>query len=298
MQIWIAITIAAAAVQTVRFMLQKQVKSAGLSTGGATFSRFVYAAPLAMAVVVALMQATGAALPPMRPAFWAYALIGGLGQIAGTLCTVALFGMRNFAVGISFTKSETVLVAIFSLVVLGEAITGTGLLAILIGLVGVVLLSLPAGAMAGASVFNRAMALGLLGGAAFGGSAIGYRGAALALGDAHFFFRAAVTLAAVTTMQTAIMALWLRLVEPGQISLVVQSWRKTALVGLTGMLGSLCWFTAFTLQNAAYVRVLGQVEMIFGFAVTALVFREKVTKRELLGIAALMLSIVTLVLFL
>jgi len=209
-----------------------------------------------------------------------------------------LFGLRNFAVGIAFTKTETVQVAIFSLIVLGEAVTGTGLTAILIGLVGVILLSLPAGGLAHGSILNRATALGILGGALFGVSAIGYRGAALSLGEAHFFFRAAFTLAAVTTMQTLIMAVWLRLAEPGQIGKVFASWRTTSLVGLTGMLGSLGWFTAFTLQNAAYVRALGQVELIFGLAITALVFRERVAMRELVGMGFLMVSIVILILFL
>jgi len=298
MDLWIVITLAAAAVQTLRFMLQKQVKSAGLSTAGATFSRFIFAAPLAAATVIGLGYAMQQGLPPLTTSFWIYGLLGGLGQIAGTLCTVALFGLRNFSVGIAFTKTETVQVALFSLVVLGEAVTGAGLLAILIGLIGVVLLSVPQGSIKAGSVLNRTTALGLFGGAAFGVSAIGYRGAALTLGDAHFFFRAAFTLAAVTTMQTIIMAVWLRYSEPGQISQVVKSWRKTALVGTTGMLGSLCWFTAFTLQNAAYVRALGQVELIFGFLITTMVFHESVSRREITGIAALMLSIVILVLVL
>ncbi|MDJ0629531.1 MAG: DMT family transporter [Rhodobacter sp.] len=296
MELWIAVTLAAAAVQTLRFMLQKQIKAAGLSTGGATFSRFVFAAPLAILTSAALMPAMAQDWPPLTPAFWAYALGGGLGQIVGTFCTVALFSLRNFAVGIAFTKTETIQVAIFSAIVLGEAVTGTGLLAILIGAAGVILLSVPATGLKGGTVLNRATALGLFGGAAFGIAAIGYRGAALTLGEAHFFFRAAFTLAAVTTLQTVIMAVWLRMREPGQITQVLASWRITALVGLTGMLGSLGWFTAFTLQNAAYVRALGQVELIFGFLVTALVFRERVSWRELGGIALLGISIVLIVL--
>jgi drug/metabolite transporter (DMT)-like permease len=294
MELWILVTLAAAAIQTVRFLLQKQLKGAGLSTAGASFSRFVFAVPLALATAVLVGQAGGQELPPLVPAFWAYGFFGGLGQIMGTVCTVALFGLRNFAVGIAFTKSETVQVALFSAVVLGEAVTGTGWIAILIGLVGVILLSLPDKGLGGWD--PRAMALGVLGGAAFGLAAIGYRGAALELGDAHFLFRAAVTLAAVTAMQTAVMLVWLRLREPGEIGRVFASWRVTGLVGVTGMLGSLGWFTAFTLQNAAYVRALGQVELVFGVAVAALFFKEKVSLREIAGIAAIALSIVVLVL--
>lgn len=294
MEIWILATFAAAAVQTFRFMLQKHLRGTGLSTAGATFSRFLFAAPLAAGLVAVLLRTGGQEMPGMPAAFWAYALAGGIGQIGGTLCTVALFGLRNFAVGIAFTKTETVQVALFSAVVLGEAVTGPGFAAILLGLVGVILLSLPAEGLRG-GVLNRAMALGLLGGAAFGVSAIGYRGAALSLTEGHFFFRAALTLAAVTAMQTVIMAGLLAWREPGEIRRVLSAWRVTALVGLTGMLGSLGWFTAFTLQNAAYVRAVGQVELVFSMLAAWLAFGERITRREIGGILALMASIVMLV---
>ena len=50
MSLWVIFTLAAAALQTLRFMLQKQLKGLGLSTGGATFSRFLFAAPIAVAM--------------------------------------------------------------------------------------------------------------------------------------------------------------------------------------------------------------------------------------------------------
>ena len=44
--LWIPITLLAALAQTLRFMFQKRLRIATLSTGGATFARFLYAAPL------------------------------------------------------------------------------------------------------------------------------------------------------------------------------------------------------------------------------------------------------------
>ena len=297
MDIWIIATLFAAAVQTMRFMLQKQVKAAGLSTGGATVSRFLFAVPLAALAAVALAQMYAEPWPGFTPIFWIYAAVGGLGQIIGTYCTVTLFSLRNFAVGIAFTKTETVQVALFSLVFLGEAVTGMGLLAIFVGLAGVILISLkPAGTEGG--VGSRAVALGLLGGAMFGISAIGYRGATLEVGDGNYLFRAALTLSMVTLLQSVAMSVWLRLREPGELTKVLRSWRSTLPVGVTGMLGSFGWFTAFTLQNAAYVRALGQVELIFGFMVTVLVFRERLSVREIGGGLLLGLSVAMLVLFL
>lgn len=75
--------------------------------------------------------------------------------------------------------------------------------AIVIGLAGVVLLSDPPGCGPAATrFFNRAAGMGLVAGALFGVSAIGYRGASLALGDDSFLLRATTTLVCVTVFQS------------------------------------------------------------------------------------------------
>lgn len=289
----IAITFAAALVQTVRFMLQRQLQGAGLSTGGATFSRFVFAAPLAVGLAVILTFYTGEA-PQFSKRFWSFAIVGGLGQIVATFCTVALFSERNFAVGIGFTKTETMIVAAFSALVLSEPVTAQGLFGIAVGVVGVLLLTKAKGA-GEARIFNKATGLGLLAGALFGVAAIGYRGATLEIGDGPFLFRAAVTLACVTVFQTLAMAFWLKIRERGELSRVVSAWRKTVLVGVTGMLGSLGWFSAFALYNAAYVRAVGQVEIVFTILASWLIFHEKLSAREILGIVLVVASLLVII---
>lgn len=294
MALWIPITFAAALVQTLRFMMQRQLKGVGMSTAGATFSRFAFAAPLAGALAGALMLA-GEGLPPLNWRFWAFAVAGGGAQIAATFFTVALFHERNFAVGIGFTKTEVVLVAAFSAVVLGESVSLQGLVAIVIGVAGVLLLVKPddAGAL---RLFNRATFYGLMAGALFGASAIGYRGAMIELLPAPFFFRAALTLAIVTPLQALAMVVWLRVLEPGELGRVARAWRRTLPVGVAGMLGSLGWFTAFALHNVAYVRALGQVEIVFTILASWLVLRERLTLRELGGIALVVISVLLIVL--
>jgi drug/metabolite transporter (DMT)-like permease len=296
MELWVAVTVAAAVVQTLRLMLQKRLKGLGLSTGGATFSRFLFAAPLAGVGVCGLMAWRGYTLPPLELPFWGFAIAGGIGQIVGTFCTVALFSERSFAVGIAFTKTETVQVALFSAVFLAEAISGLGVVAILIGLVGVLLLSRPPEGWLAGRIFNRATVLGLLAGAFFGVSAIGYRGATLEIANDDPLFRALLALVCVTAFQTCAMALWLRWREPGEVGRVMAAWRAVLPVGVTGVLGSLGWFTAFALQNAAYVRSVGQVELIFSLLVSIFVFGERPKPREVAGMALLALSIVLIVL--
>lgn len=292
--LWLTATLAAALFQTVRFALQKRLKGSGLSAGGATFARFVFAAPLAVGLAALLVAARGGPgeLPSAR--FWIAVVGGGLAQVLATMATVALFALRNFAAGIAFTKTETILVAVFSGLMLGETVSGAGFAAILVGAAGVLLLSRPAGGGWGAGI--HAPALGLAAGALFGLSAIGYRAASLALPGGDALTRAALTLAAVTLFQTVAMLPWLAATQPGEIARVFARWRVTALVGATGMLGSLGWFLAFTLQNAAYVRAVGQLELAFSALVSWLVFRERASARELAGIGLIGVSVVFLVL--
>ncbi|MCB2127808.1 MAG: DMT family transporter [Rhodobacteraceae bacterium] len=294
MSLWVAFTFAAAAMQTVRFVLQKQLRGAGLSTGGATFSRFLFAAPMALLLAAGALAVTGEHMPGLSGRFWAFVTMGGIGQIIATFLTVALFSLRNFAVGIAFTKTETAQVALFSAVILGEAVSPTGWAAIAIGFAGVILLS--GGPGSGARLWGRPAIYGLLAGGLFGISAVGYRGATTELLPLPFMLRALIALSAATAVQTLLMGLWLIWREPGEITRVLARRRVTIWVGITGMLGSLGWFSAFALQNAAYVRALGQTEIVFTMIASAVFFHERLAWREAGGIALVVISVMAIVL--
>jgi drug/metabolite transporter (DMT)-like permease len=229
-----------------------------------------------------------------------YALSGALAQILATWCVVALFAQRNFAVGITFKKTETVQTALVGFLVLGDRISLGGLVAILLGLVGVLVLSGQKGQDGGGwrRFANKGAGLGLLSGAFFAISAVGYRGATLEVASDDPLMRALVSLACVTTTQGLSLALWLRWREPGQMTRVLASWRKSVWMGLASLGGSLGWFTAFTLMNAAYVFAVGQVEVIFSIAASVLFFKEKISRREAAGIALISASVLSLVLLL
>ncbi len=298
METWIYISVAAAAFQTLRFMLQKSLSMGTLSKGGATFARFAYAAPFAFVLAVGYMAWQDIEFPSLSARFWTFALVGGLVQILATWCVVAIFTQRNFAVGITFKKTEVIQTALVGLVVLGDRISIPGVIAIFVGLVGVLILSDPPGGTGSWTrrLMNKAAGLGLMSGAFFAVSAVGYRGATLAIQHDDFILRAALSVAVVTASQSLGMAIWLAWREPGELSRVWSARRKAVWMGLTSMAGSVSWFAAFTLQNAAYVFAVGQVEVIFSLMASVLFFHEKISRRELAGIAFLSSSILLLVL--
>jgi drug/metabolite transporter (DMT)-like permease len=129
-----------------------------------------------------------------------------------------------------------------------------------------------------------------------GMSVVLFRAASLSLNLESFMVAAAFTLLIVLIMQIAIMTVLIGLREPTQLSRVMTHWRPAMLVGISGGLASIGWFSAFTLQNATYVRALGQIELIFTFVATLLFFREKVARAEIAGILLIIAAIIIILL--
>ena len=289
MELWVLASIAAAAAQTARFALQKGLTLRGMGPAEATYARFAFSAPVVLAA--ALTLAAGRGLPDMSAAFWGYVLAGGAAQIGATIAVVALFRIRAFAVGLALKKTEVLQTALVGWIVLGDAVGPVGAAALVVGFLAVMLLGEPPKG----SASRGGVALGLLSGALFAVSAVSYRGATLELGQADALWRALWTLAMVTTVQSLAMTAWFAARGGAALVQTLREWRLAALVGATSALGSLCWFVAFALQNAAYVFAVGQIELLFGMIASARVFGEALTRRELTGLALLAASVVALV---
>ena len=179
--LWIPVTLFAAFAQTFRFMVQKRLRIDTLSTGGATFARFLYSAPLISAIAIGYSLMRGYGWPLVDWSFWTFAAAGGFCQVGATMCVVALFQQRNFTVGIAFKKIEVLLAVGFGLLFLGEGVSLHAFGAISIGVLGVIVLSDTPQVVGseGPRFFNKATALGLSCGILFGACAVFYRGATL-----------------------------------------------------------------------------------------------------------------------
>ena len=300
MPVWIPITIAAAFFQNLRSALQKHLKGE-LSDVGATTTRFFYAWPLAILYLSGMLSHSGESLPGLTPVFWVYLVLGSLTQILFTFLLIWLFSFRNFAVGNTFSKTETAQIALLGLVLLGDTLSMTAILAITFSVLGVLMLS---AGKAGLSISNlvysiseKSTLLGLASGFFLGASVVLFRGASLALEGGDSFLKAATTVAFSTSLQTLLLCLYLRFRESGQITKIFLLWKKTGMVSVVSILGSICWVTAFTIENASYVRTLGQIELIFSLAFSIMVFREKVTRLEVGGMIFIIGGIILLLFF-
>lgn len=297
MELWIPITIAAAFLQNLRSALQKHLQGS-LGTRGASFVRFGYGFPVAILYVVLLHEIAGFAFPQLNFRFAFWAVIGGLAQIFATIMLVHLFSLRNFAVGTAYSKTEPVQAAIFGFVLLGEKLTLGAAGAIVTGVIGVMMISIAHMPLSWrntiAALTSRTALVGIASGAVFGISAVAYRSASLSLDGPNSIMQAATTLACVTTFQTAFMLAWMACKDTGEIVQVVRTWRSSSLVGLASVCGSACWFTAMTLQQVAYVRALGQIELVFTFIASYFLFHERINRMEIAGCLLIICGIMAL----
>lgn len=294
--LWIPVTVWAAFAQTVRNAAQRSL-AAELGTLGATLVRFLYGLPFAAIWFFAVEFFTGNPVPEANPKFLAWVLIGSVSQIVATALLLRVMQERNFALGVAYSKTEVIQVALLAFVFLGDAVTVPLAIAVAIGTLGVLLLS-PQGLAIGwaRSWTTRPALLGLASGAGFALSAVGYRGATLALGDAQFLLAAAFTLLVAQSVQTLLLGGWLLARAPATVAKVLRAWRRSLLAGFMGATASAGWFTAFALEPVAHVRTLGLVELVFSTAVSRRFFREHLSRRELGGIALLALGVAVITL--
>ena len=299
MELWIPITIAAAFFQNVRSATQKHLKGV-MGTTGATFVRFGFGVPFALLFVAGLNLFAGYALPAPNTAFVAWTLLGGATQIGATFLLIHLFSYRNFAVGTAYSRTEPAQAALFGLMFLGERVTTGVLAAIAISVVGVMLISVARVKLSWRNLFasmaSRNAAIGLASGTLFGIAAVAYRAASLSLGGPNFMMQAAVTLAATIVFQATAMLVWMLWRDRPELGRIARAWRPSFLVGFVGATASFGWFMAMTLQQAAAVKALAQIEMLFTFASSIYFFKETINALEAIGCALIVFGIVVLVL--
>jgi drug/metabolite transporter (DMT)-like permease len=283
---WIPIVLWAALAQTARNAAQRSlVAQAG--TLGATLARFLYGLPFAAAWVLVLhaLPGTAAALPRFHAGYFGWLMLGAIGQLAATACLLAAMKQRNFVVGVAYSKTDALQVALFAALFLHELPGWVTLAAIALATTGVVMLSLPQKALAarphGAPAWAGLAALyGLGSGAGFALSAVGYRGAALQLPDVSPWLIGGWGVLWAQAAQSLLLGGWLALRSPESLRATATAWRVSAIAGLAGALASIGWFTAFALTSAANVRTLGMVEVVFSYLVSRRYLQERLSPSE------------------
>lgn len=299
-ELWVLVTLLAATAQTFRSLTQKKMKPV-LGDTGASYIRFSYALPFAWLWVAGYQMVSGLTMPGTTLMFWVWLSAASLMQVLFTIFLIRLFSHRSFAAGTAFSKTEVLQAAIFEALVLGVVVSIFTGMAIVLGAVAVVILSLAKANLNRqdilSTLLSRQTAMGLLSGATLGLSTVFFKAAVLALEGGDFLLSAVYTGAMAVTVQTICMGGWMYFSSArGELVLSLVHWRQSLSAGFYGAVATAAWFTAFTLYAVAPVRAVGQVELLFTLGVSFFVLKEKTNRTEALAIILLVISIVMILL--
>ena len=301
--LWIPISVFAALMQAVRTAAQKAL-NARLSTWMTTYVRSLFGLPFMLVYLWTIVQLEGIAAPDFELDYLAFCAAAATTQVMATFLLILLFRMSNFAIGTMLSKTDVMQTAIIGSLLFSEAISPVGWIAIILTVLGVILISggRAKGALPGSSdgvaraLVSPATLIGLLTGLLFSLSYLFLREASLILEIGSRPWRAAWTMVMVTSMQVAGLGLWLLASQAREFARLPGLLRPCLFIGLTSAMGSVGWFTAMALQNASYVKAVGQVEVVFTVLISTLYFRERIRSIEFVGIATIVLGVLLFVL--
>ena len=298
--LWIAIVLVAAALQTARNAGQKYL-SGHLSALAATWIRFVFGLPFAVLYLFIVTDFSSFKLDILNQNFLLPCALAALCQLSGTAFLILLFRLRNFAIGSTYVRTEVLIAAFIGTFFFGEFVSPMGWVAIFISVSGVIIISVVKFNIGTPNslknFFDVSAGIGLLSGLGFALGSFFIREASLSFKDDNFLLTAAITLVVVISFQTIGLGFYILLKQPGQFHAILKFWRPSVFVGFTSAVGSIGWFTAMTIQRIAYVKALAQIEFIFALLLSILLFGEKPTRQELIGMSLVAIGIVILVLF-
>ncbi len=297
MELWVLITIAAAVFQTCRNTLQKNLKL-DLGTNAISYARFVFGLPWAIAYILTLTYFFDFDIPETHIKFWLLCLIAGISQIIATSLLVYLFSFKNFMVGTTYAKTEAIQAVILGALLFHESFNILGVISVIIGLFGILIISSSKNRFSLFSlikdVTHKTALIGLGSGLFFALASLCLRDASLSLSSSHFLISASMTLVCVLLLQSVLFGFYMIVRERNDLIKMFRRYKITAIVGFSGVLGSACWFTAMTLTAVAYVKTVGQIEIIFTILISLFFFKEKIKLNEYVGMGLIIVSILLL----
>lgn len=276
--VWILFTLGAVSFQTVRNAIQSKL-SESVHPLGVTLARFLFAPPIAGLYLLVLYFLDDQPIPQFNYPFFIYVVLAAALQIIATFLMVVLFKQRNFAIGAGLAKSEALVAGVVGAVFFGSSLSFMGWLGILIGGIAVFVLSSTVGQ---SRLSLRTVAIGLACGSSFALTSLFVREASSQL-NLPASISAAWVLLLVLILQTMYLITYLYIVRRKTFSELKRNITLTASASFSSCLGSICWFTAMALQHVAYVKTLGQVEVLLTLLLAHFGLKNKVKSHEILG---------------
>ena len=294
---WVVITVIASLSQTFRSVFQKNIIE-DVGVLASAYSRFVFALPFVALLAVLFLGAQEIVLlKTISLKEWFFLIAASICQILFTIILIKLFTLRSFAIGIAFSKTEVIQTTLLEIIIIGFILTSHVFLSIIIGFIGMLFMSKQKliGKLGYNSLFLKQVTLGVLCGIFLGLSSVLYKVALDSVTTDLIYKKVLVLSFLALAFQSVIFGTYIVSTEGKQNVLKLFSiWKKGLPVGFFGCAATFCWFTAFSLVDATFVRAVGQLEIVFSVLISYVFYKEKITGFELIGMSLITISILAL----
>ena len=282
---WILISVIAAFFQNLRSGIQKNLNK-NISLVASTYVRFMFSLPFAALLFFFYFNGfEQLAILFQQKTFLIYVISGSLAQIFFTFVLLYSFQFSNFIVGTTLSKTEVVQISVLETLLFQDHFNNLTILGIIISTVGVIIFSTKDKQVLINNLISKSTLIGLFCGFLLALSVVCYRGATLHLEIlSNNFDKALSTLFVGVVFQSVIMTIYIVIFEKEQFKKMYEHKEQCILAGLSGFLATISWFYAFTLIQAAIVRAVGQVELLFSYIASRYYFKEKINIEEIIGI--------------
>jgi drug/metabolite transporter (DMT)-like permease len=276
---WVFFTLGAVVLQTFRNALQSKL-SDHISTSGVTLARFLFAPPIALTYLILLYTFSHQTIPEFTLKFIFLVLLASVMQISATSLMVILFKQKNFTVGAGLAKSEALVAGVLGTVFFGSQLSWFGWIGILVGAAAIFVLS---GGGKKGQLSLKTVIIGLACGTCFALTSLFVREASHLL-NVPFPHSAAWVLLWVLCIQTTLLVSYISVKNKKTFVALKNNVKITLATSIISCFGTICWFSAVSLHHVAYVKTLGQVEVLLTMLVATIWLKNKVHKHEVIGL--------------
>jgi drug/metabolite transporter (DMT)-like permease len=276
---WVFFTLSAVVLQTFRNALQSKL-SVNMRTSGVTLARFLFAPPIALTYLVLLYTFSNQVIPEFSLKFVFFVLLSSVLQISATALMVILFKQKNFAVGAGLAKSEALVAGVLGTLFFGSQLSLFGWVGILVGAGAIYILS---GGGRKGQLSLKTVIIGLACGTCFALTSLFVREASHLL-NVPFPHSAAWVLLWVICIQTTLLVSYIAVKDRSTFVVLKNNTKMTLVTSIISCFGTICWFSAVSLHHVAYVKTLGQVEVLLTMLVATFWLKNRVQKHEVIGL--------------
>ena len=293
---WIVTSVLGAFFQNARSSIQKKLNTE-MSLMASTYVRFAFSLPILFVVFFIYFGNFNYFIISVQNSnFITYVILASVLQISFTLLFLYLLKFTNFLIGTALSKTEVIQIAFFEFIILKDFLNFYALLGIMISTIGVIIFSTKDLKNIINGFFSKSTVVGLLCGTLLALSVVFYRGSMEFLEFTNKNFdRALLTLFAATIIQTSLITFYLLLFEITEFKKIKSNIKLSSLAGFFGFSATISWFYSFSLVQAALVRAVGQIELLFSYISSRFMFKEKIRYIEIFGIIIFIFGLILVI---